>query len=59
MNPFELDPDVPLTGAEKLLYEWFQQWWRRDDMPAKMDEALHVRTSMYFIQKQHGHERSG
>lgn len=29
-----------------LLAEWYAQWADRDDMPAKMGDALHVRTVM-------------
>lgn len=41
------------SDAEKLLLEWFEQWEDREEMPVKMDNALHIRTSMYFVEKQH------
>lgn len=47
-----IEPDF--TEAEKLLAEWFNQWYERDEMPTKMDNSLHVRTGMYFILRTHG-----
>lgn len=36
-----------------LLTEWYLQWEQRDDMPAKMDDSLHIRTMMVLL----GHGR--
>ena len=50
----EFDPAFAQTEAEKLLLEWYEQWEDRDDMPAKMDNSLHVRTAVYWVLKTYG-----
>lgn len=35
-------------NTEELLKEWFFYWRTNDDMPAKMPDALHVRTAIYL-----------
>lgn len=37
------------NSAEGLLASWYRWWRDADDAPAKMPDALHVRTAMYFI----------
>ena len=39
---------VPEETARELLREWYHEWVHRDDMPAKMANALHVRTALFL-----------
>ena len=41
-------PEGDANKARALLEEWYAQWHDRDDMPAKMDDALHVRTALFL-----------
>lgn len=52
-TPDNFDPDIATSDAERLLMEWYQQWWNNDRAPSKMSAALHVRTAMYFRLKQY------
>ena len=47
----ESDREEAVTEEEAgLLVEWFRWWRDSDDAPAKMPEALHIRTAMLLQQ---------
>lgn len=35
--------------AVKLLREWYDWWWATEEAPAKMPDALHIRTATFFL----------
>lgn len=43
------EPQRDLTEAEILLLEWLAWWATDDSAPAKMPEALHIRTVLALL----------
>lgn len=41
------EPDATGEDPEELIADWFR-WWRDSDGPAKLPDALHVRTAAYL-----------
>lgn len=52
MKKFEEMAPLPPTPSEEetLLHEWLTWWYKTDEAPAKMPNALHVRTAIFFTQ---------
>lgn len=41
------EPDATRENPEDLIADWFR-WWRDSDAPAKLPDALHVRTAAFL-----------
>jgi hypothetical protein len=37
--------------ASHLLFEWYCWWFASSDAPAKMPEALHIRTALALLEQ--------
>lgn len=42
-----------MDDADRLLHEWLSYWAEQDHMPAKLPNALHVRTAVHLTMNGH------
>lgn len=47
-----------LDEAVVLLKEWYEYWRSEDHMPAKLPNALHMRTALFLTEKKYKKDQS-